>query len=481
MTHMSVYRNTLYNLAGSLVPVAIALITVPAYLGKIGEERYGVLAIVWLFLGYFGFFDLGLSRATANFIAKLKEDEPSGRQDVFWTAMCLNAMFGIAGGATVYAAATPIVVFFFKIPPALQTEVLAALPWMAAAVPLATLGGVLTGTLEGRERFASVNLIQSIGSVLIQLIPLLIAITISTRLDVLVPATILSRAATMPLLFIEVARCLPLSWRIRFERSLVRPLLGFGGWVAATFLIIPIMETIDKLIIGGMLGARAVTYYTVPFNLVDRIRIFPRAFMRSLFPIFSRIDEENAEDLAAKSVRLLSALLTPLTVAGVFLISPFLKLWVGNRLSLHASPLGEILILGIWMNGLAHIPFAYIEGRGRPDILTKLHLVMLPFFFGALWAGARWNGLEGVAMAWSFRVWVDAIVLLVLAGIWKRCWVHVLPGALLVIASWGVVKFEVYGLDAALLLASMAWSWVSEPKLRKATRGWLSRFSCCRS
>lgn len=474
---MGVHRNTLYNLAGALVPVAIGLITVPAYLGKIGEERYGVLAIVWLFLGNFGFFDLGLSRATANFIAKLKENEASGRQDVFWTALGLNAVFGIAGGATVYAAATSIVVYFFKIPPSLQTEVLAALPWMAAAVPLATLGGVLTGSLEGRERFASVNLIQSVGSVLIQVIPLLIAIKISSRLDFLIPATVLARSATMPLLFIQVARCLPLSRRIRFERSLVRPLLGFGGWVAATFFIIPIMETIDKLIIGAMLGARAVTYYTVPFNLAGRMSIFPKAVMRSLFPVFSRIDEEGAAGLAAESVHLLCAFLTPLTVAGVFLMAPFLKLWVGSALSLHASPLGETLILGIWMNGLAHIPFAYIEGRGRPDILTKLHLVMLPFFFGALWAGARWNGLEGVAMAWSFRVWVDAVVLLVLAGIWKRCRLYILSGALFVIASWVMVKFEAYSLDAALLLASMAWSWASEPKLRRTARGGLSRIS----
>src|SRR3712207_2166233 len=66
-------RNTVWNILGTALPLLLTLLTFPVLIRSIGTERFGVLAIAWVVLGYFGLFDLGLGRATIKFMAEAFE------------------------------------------------------------------------------------------------------------------------------------------------------------------------------------------------------------------------------------------------------------------------------------------------------------------------------------------------------------------------------------------------------------------------
>ena len=66
----SLARNTGLNIIGQVVPLLVGLGAIPYVVRGLGTERFGILSIAWVLLGYFSLFDLGLGRATTKFVAE---------------------------------------------------------------------------------------------------------------------------------------------------------------------------------------------------------------------------------------------------------------------------------------------------------------------------------------------------------------------------------------------------------------------------
>lgn len=466
---MSITRSTLYNLLGQITPLVVSLVTVPLYLHTIGNARYGILAIVWLFTGYFGVFEMGLARASAYHLARQHEETPAVRSTTFWTAFWLNLGFGFLGAVVLYVVAQPVFTHFFHMSDTMRRSVLASLPWIAAALPLSTLGGVMVGALEARERFAYMNIIGVFNTAVTQIAPLLVAIFISPELNWLIPAVVIARASGLLLQFVGVWLFLPIVSSAWFSRAQARVLFSYGGWISLTNIVGPVLVTFDRMLIGALLSVQAVTYYTVPSNLVNRFSLVPGALSTSLFPRFSRTTTGEGKQLAEHGLHLLIAIMTPITVIGIALLPLFLKCWISPEFSQHGALVGMILLVGIWINGLAFIPYGLLQGQGRPDITAKLHLLELPFFLLLLWVGVHWLGLIGAALAWSFRMAMDALLLFYFAKLSLRLR-YALPalvmmGCAVMTAPQSLISAQAI-LGALIVIISMLWgAWIA-PELR---------------
>ena len=65
-----IFRHTLYNLLGYTLPLVFALFLIPILLNNLGTDRFGLLNLAWIVIGYFGFFDLGIGRALTKIVAE---------------------------------------------------------------------------------------------------------------------------------------------------------------------------------------------------------------------------------------------------------------------------------------------------------------------------------------------------------------------------------------------------------------------------
>jgi O-antigen/teichoic acid export membrane protein len=183
-------------------------------------------------------------------------------------------------------------------------------------------------------------------------------------------------------------------------------------------VISPLMVTADRFVISGVLGAAVVAYYTVPSEVLLRVLILPGALTGALFP---RLASLMATDMAAatrvyrRSLLLSAVVLVPISGALAFGAHWGLSLWLGEAFADRAAPVTSLLALGLLFNGVAFVPFAAVQAAGLARVTAQLHVAEAFVYFPLLIVGLHAFGLAGAAFAWTARVGIDLVLLLVVA------------------------------------------------------------------
>jgi len=152
--------------------------------------------------------------------------------------------------------------------------------------------------------------------------------------------------------------------------------------------------------------------------LVTKLLIVPTAIVGVLFPAFSASFAQNsirAGAMLRASVKYTCLVLFPIVLVVIAFAPEGLRLWLGTEFAERSSRALQWLAVGVFLNALALIPFAAVQGAGRPDWTGKLHLLELPFYLVMVWCLIGKFGIEGAAMAWTARVAVDTAVLFAMA------------------------------------------------------------------
>ena len=450
MSERPLKASFVYNLVGSALPRIVGLVTVPLYVAQIGAARYGALAIVWLLLGYFGVFDFGLSRASANALARLGQASTNERAKVFMSSIYITFLLGAIGAGIIYIIGGFFLEHFFQLSKDLKAEVDAAFPWIACLLPLSLLAGVSRGAIQAREHFLALNILDAASSLLGQVVPLLCAVFISPALYVLIPATFASAAVCVGLGFLYIA----LTDKIIVASQVcdwgkLKELFHFGAWVTASNLAAATLMSLDQPLVGSMLGAAAVAYYVVPMTLVTRSQVIATAMATTLFPRFSRQNSTEAIELGERMVVSIGYLFGALCVPAIILGGPFMKLWMGPEFAASSIPVLRLLLVGTWVNSTTFVPFALLVAQRRPDVVAKLAILELLPFLLVLWLLVHNYGLAGAALAWNARAAVDAFLVFKIAR-FDFCYLaRLLPVSILLIVGYGI---------APLANASIFWS-----------------------
>jgi O-antigen/teichoic acid export membrane protein len=408
-------------MVGLGLPMAVAVVTLPFTIRWLGTERFGILSLVWVAVGYLAFFDLGLSRATTKYIAEaLGRGDPDDIPGILWTTVFFQGLAGLLGTALVVLATPSLVGRFLHIPEALVPEARVSFILIGVSLPVVLISASFRGALEAGQRFDLVNIVKAVSSTLNYLLPLAGA-ALGLDLRGIVALLLGARVAALAVWLWMSLKALPvLREDLGFRKDRAPGLLKFGGWLTVSNIVRPVLTYLDRFLIGSIMNMKAVGSYVAPYEIVTKVGILPGSLILTLFPSFSTLqgteEHEKARSLYAYSVKYLIIGVGPISVILAALAGPILRVWLGQEFARTSTLVFQVLAIGFLTNSLADVPLALIQGVGRPDVPAKLNLVEFFLFVPLGWAFIKVWGIGGAAAAWSLRVTFEMIVLFALAG-----------------------------------------------------------------
>lgn len=411
----SIAKNTIYNLLGYGVPLLFALLIIPALIRDLGEEKFGILSLVWVVIGYFSFFDFGIGRALTKIIAeKIGSDQKNDIPGTFWTSLFLMVVFSLLGAIIVLLISPALVTGLFKISKEFHSETIVTFYLLASSIPVITTTAGMRGFLEAYQNFSTINFIRTFLGVFTFLGPL-VCLYFSNSLILIAVSLVIVRVLVW---LVYLIQCLKINSELKKDvnigRKFLKPILKLSGWMTVSNLVVPILIYLDRFLIGAIISATAIAYYSTPYEIVSKLLLIPGALTGVLFPAFSAnymTNPEFTKKISINAIKYIVILMYPLVLIVIIFSFEGLSFWIGNNFAKNSYFILQIMALGIFVNSIAYIPFTFLQGIGKPDIAAKIQLFELPIFVLAMLFAISDMGINGAVLIWLIRIFIDAILL----------------------------------------------------------------------
>ncbi len=209
----------------------------------------------------------------------------------------------------------------------------------------------------------------------------------------LVLGSLMAQALMTPIIWYIVG------WRpsLIFSRKCFKDLFSFSSNILAFDFFNYFARNFDNLIIGKILGAKSLGYYSLAYNLMLKpLQYISWSITRVLFPAFSNIQEEKerVRDIYIKVIRSISLITFPM-MGGLMMVSNEVVLTLYGSTWAPVIILVQLLCVVGAMQSIGTTVGTIYNSQGRPDLLLKTGLVSSAIDVISFIIGIKW-GLNGL-------------------------------------------------------------------------------------
>jgi O-antigen/teichoic acid export membrane protein len=189
--------------------------------------------------------------------------------------------------------------------------------------------------------------------------------------------------------------------RLKFDMEKFRELFGFGKWVLGSGILIFLITQGDDIFVGKALGVAALGLYQMAYTFSNLPATeICHVISQVTFPAYSKFQDDIPRFRKAYlRVFHFTAFLSIPFSAGIFIMAPdFTRIFLGEKWTLMIPAFQVLAFWGI-IRSLGATAGPVFQSVGRPEVLTKLQLLVLALLCVSIYPfSVKW-GILGTSLA----------------------------------------------------------------------------------
>jgi O-antigen/teichoic acid export membrane protein len=370
--------------AGGAMGKLVSLTTTLVLARILSPADYGLMALAMVVIGFVGFFnEVGIGSAIVQ-KEDLEQDEVNG---CFAIAILISL---VLCGAT--ALASPLVAMFFG-----DARLAQMIPLLSTAFVVGATGSIPMAFLRREMRFGAIAIVN-ILAILIQSGVALYLAYHGHGVWSLVWGYLVANAVQ------SIGYCIASSWRPRGAFALRKAfgIVGYGLHVTSTRIFWYAYTNADKVIVGKLLGDRALGIYDMAYSLATLpISQITGMVNNVAFPLFARLqnDMQRMSSVILKLTRGLAYVTYPALIGMLAVSRELVAVVLGPKWIDILIPFGALCLMGL-VKSVDPLLSQVLIATGHARKLSAYTLMCgIAMTIGVI-VGAIADGLRGVALVW---------------------------------------------------------------------------------
>lgn len=401
----SIAKNSVYNVLGWIIPTVVQLLSVPFIVRNLGYDSYGIWTLVMAVMGYFAFLDMNMLKGGIRYLAEYdSKKETRNANQVANFGLLAYSIIGLIGMLVIAACVDTVLLNMLKIPDDLEDLARTTLYLASIGFPLLMMQNYLLSIPKALHRFDVSNKIEmtfTVGSILLTVFLLYVGYGL---LEVVI-ARLLANATCILVAYRSIKGIMPYYKFTPFiDKAIIKKvstysLVSFAGRIGVTT-----NSYANTFVAGSLIGTSAITIFTVPFMLVQRIMSISSRLSMIIFPIASELGSQSKHDELMVIYQKMTKYTFNINLYLTLLICLFsweiMTLWMGEEFSEKSAFILMLVSIGFLFNTTTGLSSLMNDGIGHPkvtSIFAFIHggvSVVLLIIFGQLY------GINGIAVGY---------------------------------------------------------------------------------